>query len=278
MTPSTLANLALEAPLLPSPNTPPTPVYPTSDGEPVAETFAHLYAILMTVAVLKQYLQGQEATVLANQFVYYMDGNPRARFAPDVMVAFGVKPGGRDHYKIWEEGQVPRVIFEMTSASTQGVDEVFKKTLYAHLGVEEYWLFDPRQEWQPQSLQGFRLVGESYQPINNLKSQALGLRLVAKNQLIHFYRLDTGEKLLTPDEMALVLGQTQEQLGAAQEQLDEAQEQLGAAQEQLGQTQEQLDEAQEQLGQTQEQLTAEQQRAAELETLLAQYRDRFGAL
>ena len=32
-------------------------IYPSSDGEPVAETFVHLYAMLVTLEVLKQYLE-----------------------------------------------------------------------------------------------------------------------------------------------------------------------------------------------------------------------------
>ena len=45
-------------------------IYPSGDGQPVAETFDHLYALLITLEVLKQYLAGQQATVLGNQFLY----------------------------------------------------------------------------------------------------------------------------------------------------------------------------------------------------------------
>ena len=128
-----------------SSTTPTTPiVYPSSDGEPVAETYDHLYALLTTLEVLKQYLTGRQATVLADQFLYYAQGFPRLRIAPDVMVIFDVEPGGRDNYKTWEEGQVPVVIFEMTSKGTQDQDKTFKRTLYEQLGVLEYWLFDPK--------------------------------------------------------------------------------------------------------------------------------------
>lgn len=48
--------------------------YPSSDGEPLAESYSHLTVILMTEAVLKQYLSGHQATVLANQFMYYAQG------------------------------------------------------------------------------------------------------------------------------------------------------------------------------------------------------------
>lgn len=94
--------------------------YPSADGQPVAETYDHLYALLTTLEVLKQYLTNRQATVLGNQFLYYAQGFPKLRVAPDVMVIFDVAPGGRDNYKTWEEGQVPTVIFEMTSFGTKG--------------------------------------------------------------------------------------------------------------------------------------------------------------
>lgn len=182
-------------------------VYPSADGEPVAETYAHLYALLVTLEVLRQYLEGQQATVLGNQFMYYAQGFPRLRVAPDVMVIFGVEPGGRDNYKVWEEGQVPSVVFEMTSPSTQKQDESFKYTLYEQLGVQEYWLFDPKGEWIENQLKGYRLRGESYEPITDGHSQPLKLRLEADGGLISFYREDTGEKLLIPGELAQALKQ-----------------------------------------------------------------------
>jgi Uma2 family endonuclease len=180
-------------------------IYPSSDGEPLAESYAHLLAILATLEVLRQYLEGQAATVLANQFLYYSQGFPKLRVAPDVMVILGVTPGGRDNYKIWEEGQVPAVIFEMTSGSTKDSDQVFKYNLYEQLGVQEYWLFDPKGEWLNEQLRGYRLVDEHYQPIADGLSQVLNLRLTVEAQLIHFYRQDTGEKLLTPTEQAQAL-------------------------------------------------------------------------
>jgi Uma2 family endonuclease len=181
--------------------------YPSSDGEPVAETFVHLYALLVTLEVIRQYLEGQQATVLANQFLYYSQGMPKLRVAPDVMVIFEVEPGPRDNYKVWEEGQVPKVIFEMTSKGTQEQDKVFKKTLYEQLGVQEYWLFDPKGEWVAEQLQGYRLEHGLYYSITDGRCEPLGLRLQAEGQLIGFYREDTGERLLIPGELAQALKQ-----------------------------------------------------------------------
>jgi Uma2 family endonuclease len=217
--------------------------YPSSDGEPVAETFVHLYALLTTLEVLRQYLKGRQATVLGNQFLYYAQGFPKLRVAPDVMVIFEVEPGGRDNYKIWEEGQVPVVIFEMTSAGTQGQDISFKKTLYEQLEVQEYWLFDPKGEWIEERLRGYRLRGESYEPITDSRSEPLQLRLAVEGELISFTREDTGEKLLIPEELVAAL----QEEATARKQAEERAEQAEA-------------------------------RAKQMEDLLTRYRERFGEL
>ncbi|MBD2100889.1 Uma2 family endonuclease [Leptolyngbya sp. FACHB-261] len=179
--------------------------YPSSDGEPVAETYAHLYVLLVTLEVLRQYLLGRQATVLGNQFLYFAKDFPRLRVAPDVMVIFEVTPGGRDNYKVWEEGQVPAVIFEMTSKGTKDQDLIHKKMLYEQLGVQEYWLFDPKAEWIEEQLRGYRLRGDVYELIQDGLSQPLQLRLQPEGSLIGFYREDTGEKLPIPEELAQAL-------------------------------------------------------------------------
>ena len=190
-----------------------TPViYPSEDGEPLAESYDHLYAILVTLEVLRQYLIGRQATVLGDQFLYYSQARPRMRVAPDVMVIFNVEPGGRDNYKVWEEGPVPSVIFEMTSPSTRNQDMEMKKGLYEQIGVEEYWLFDPRGEWIPEQLRGYRLISKAYEAIADNYSTALGLQLTVEGKLIAFYRGDTGERLLMPEEFRVALQQEREQV------------------------------------------------------------------
>lgn len=200
--------------------------YPSADGEPVAETYDHFYALLTTLEVLKQHLAQTQATVLGNQFLYYAQGYPKLRVAPYVMVIFDVTPGGRDNYKIWEEGQVPSVVFEMTSFSTKDQDQIFKKTLYEQLGVKEYWLFDPKSEWQEEQLRGYRLRGELYEPISDARSEPLKLRLQVEGRLIGFYREDTGEKLLIPDELAQALRQETLARQEAEERAEQAQTQV----------------------------------------------------
>jgi Uma2 family endonuclease len=234
--------------------------YPSSDGEPVAETYDHLYVMMTTLGMLLAHLKGQQATVLSNQFLYYAQGFPRLRVAPDVMVIFNVEPGGRDNYKIWEEGQVPSVIFEMTSPGTKTKDDVEKKQLYQGLGVTEYWQFDPRGEWIPEKLRGYRLYGDEepiYIPITNDRSEVLQLQLVVEDKIIAFYRLDNGVKLLPVEELNIALEQQIAQT-EAESQRAEAEAQRAEAESQRA--------------------DREAQRARELEAQIAIYQQQLGEL
>jgi Uma2 family endonuclease len=196
--------------------------YPSSDGEPLAETSVHVDAIINAVVVLRQYLAQQQAIVLADQFLYYAQGFPRLRVAPDVMVIFDVPPGPRDNYKTWEEGSVPAVIFEMTSEGTRNQDQDDKKKLYEQLEVKEYWLFDPKGEWIAEQLRGYRFDGEQYVLITDGRSEPLKLRLQLEGTLIGFYREDTGEKLLAPDELVAALGAEVQARQNLEQQLEQA--------------------------------------------------------
>ena len=244
-----------------------TPIYyPCGDGQPVAETFDHLYAILITIEVLRLYLQHEQACILGNQFLYYEEGSSTKRCAPDVMVIFGVAPGSRDNYKIWEERQIPRVAFEMTSPSTKKEDEGFKKNLYAKIGISEYWQFDPKGQWIKEKLRGFRLADGQYEPIVNGQSLGLGLRLEVDGKLISFYRLDNGKKLLIP----LELHERAEQFQAKANQSEAKARQSEAKTRQLEYQSQQLE----------EQLIAERSQAQaqihELQQQLDRYRERLG--
>ncbi|MCA6597392.1 MAG: Uma2 family endonuclease [Pseudanabaena sp. M046S1SP1A06QC] len=206
-------------------------IYPSSDGQPLAETQQHVLAILMALALLRLYLQEQQAVVFADQYLYYIEGNPRARVAPDVMVVFDIEKRLYPNYKIWEGQQTPAIIFEVTSAGTKETDWNFKKTLYEQLGVTEYWLFDPYGEWITEQLQGYRLNEDDvYKPIRDNCSEVLQLKLQAEEFLIGFYRLDNGEKLLTPEELYsanLAANQRADQEKARADRLAEKLRQLG---------------------------------------------------
>jgi hypothetical protein len=71
------------------------------------------------------------------------------------------------------------------------------------MGVQEYWLFDPKNEWVKGQLQGYRLNDDQeYDRINDGQSLVLGLRLSIEDKKIALHRLDNGEKLPFPSELA----------------------------------------------------------------------------
>jgi len=75
------------------------------------------------------------------------------------------------------------------------------------------------------------LRGETYEPIEDHRSEPLQLRLVAEGRLIGFYREDTEEKLLIPGELAEAL--RQEVVARQQAELQAEQERQRAEQAQL---------------------------------------------
>ena len=79
------------------------------------------------------------------------------------------------------------------------------------------------------SASGYRLQTGNYELITDGRSEPLKLRLQVEKALIGFYREDTGEKLLIPEELAEALAQ--ERVAKEQEQL--ARQQAEAQIEQL---------------------------------------------
>src|SRR5438552_9864240 len=104
----------------------PDDLYPSSDGEPMAEYEAHLMAMVTLIVLLRQHFHGQnDVFVIGNMFWYYEEGNPLARKAPDLMVVKGVDPSprlGRKSFKSWEERAHPCLILELTSPGTAAED------------------------------------------------------------------------------------------------------------------------------------------------------------
>jgi Uma2 family endonuclease len=281
MTPAILSNIAPPENKTSESNPIPEIFYPSEDGEPLAETSVHADAIIATVGILRNYLatnfSERSPVVLADQFLYYAQGFPKLRVSPDVMVIFDIPQVPYDNYKIWVTEKVPSIIFEITSPKTQANDKEFKRNLYEDIGIQEYWLFDPKGEWIPEKLRGYRLDYRErdddniYYPITDGCSQVLGLRLEVEDYLINFYRLDTGEKLLMPVELMFAL-QNEKYLTIQESQRADAYRQRA---EQESQRAEQESQRAEQESQRAEQ---ESQRANAAELQAKQLRDRLIAL
>ncbi len=163
--------------------------YPESDGKPMAESPEHLEVMLSLIASLQAYFAArQDVYVAGNQFLYWVEGNPRQRVAPDVYVVFGVpRRPWRATWKVWETGKAPDLIIELTSPSTASEDLGRKYQLYQRLKVGEYVLIDVKHEYLKEPLNLYRLKGNEYQRVPNehpcseewrVHSELLGLTFV----------------------------------------------------------------------------------------------------
>ena len=174
----------------------PAPVeYPTGDGKPMAETDKHVSLILDTRSELQLHFEPRADSVYVsgNNFLYYEEGNPKAKVSPDGYVVFGVPQRERDSYKTWEEGdRTPAIVFEFTSRKTRVEDLTTKRHLYEQiLKVPEYILFDPTAAHILSRLRGLRLVDGAYVEIEivngRLYSEQLGLYLVPDGFKLRFF-------------------------------------------------------------------------------------------
>ncbi|MBC8115406.1 MAG: Uma2 family endonuclease [Candidatus Saccharimonas sp.] len=182
--------------------------YPESDGKPMGETDRHRNAMVRHIEILSRYFAGQQVYVSGDLLLYYEEGNPQKFIVPDAFVAKGVAPGERRIYKLWEEQKAPDVVIETTSRKTRKKDATVKPSLYAQLGVREYFIFDPERDYLAPPLQGYRLAGANYERIvpdaeGRLLSAELGMLLSLSDRDIEFDVVSTGERLLTGGEVAL---------------------------------------------------------------------------
>ncbi len=181
--------------------------YPESDGKPMGETDLHIHWMFRIRDILKWRYREHHTYVACNLLVYYQEGMPKKFLVPDVFVVKDSDPGFRRTYKLWEEGQSPDCIFEVTSLGTRREDETVKPNKYAAMGVGEYFLYDPSSEYLSPPLQGHRLVDGEYvriEPDNQgrLFSQQLDLYLQLDERELVLHDATTGQRQLTHAEAA----------------------------------------------------------------------------
>ena len=213
--------------------------YPGSNGLPLAETRFQYDSLTYAAGALDVHFRGRpDVAVEGNRLLYYVEGDPRSRVAPDVFVVIGAPKRRRRTYLLWEEPKGPDFVLEVTSRSTRRRDEGFKRDLYAHLGVSEYWLFDPTGDWLDPPLQGNWLAGGRYVPLvpvgieggeRVLRSAVLGLEVYVDGEEIRFRDPGTGRKLLTLEETDRAREEADRALKEAQARIAELEARLRAA-------------------------------------------------
>ena len=179
--------------------------YPTSDGQPMAETTHHQNVMIDLILGLRgHYAAVPDVWVGGNLFLFHEKGNPAAVLAPDVLLARGVEKWARPNYLLWDEVP-PSLVIEVTSRSTRREDQKKKRGIYERIGVEEYALFDPYREYLRPPLQGLRLKDGLYQPIplepdGGLVLQTVGVKLLPEGDRLRIIDVVTGERLPWPEE------------------------------------------------------------------------------
>jgi Uma2 family endonuclease len=157
---------------------------------------------------------------------WYVSGNMyilqenQPRIAPDVFVCFTqLSEHEQDEISSWDMREpnrpAPRIVFEIASETTFEQDVTDKIASYQHMGVEEYFAYDPTTPhiWTSHSsrLRGWRYVdGNAIELIPDSRgwiwSQVLGKWLVPDGRYLRLYHTN-GERVTTAEEENVVLQQ-----------------------------------------------------------------------
>ena len=226
----------------------PAVIYPESDGQPMTESDATRDYLFYSVETLRLYFKSRGSVyVSGNLFIYYEEGNPKAVISPDVFVVFGVSHRKRRSYKVWQEdNKLPSFILEITSKTTKKQDQENKPKLYANLGVQEYFQYDPTADYLNPQLQGARLIDGIYEPlpinytsdqIPFIHSQELGLDLQLRESFrgigiapipksLRFYDPQTERILPSQEDIIEARDEALQELDAAQRRAETLAEKL----------------------------------------------------
>ncbi|MGZ3449371.1 MAG: Uma2 family endonuclease [Polyangiales bacterium] len=139
--------------------------FPCDDGEPM-ETGRHRAQMNLLADSLDEYWRDRtDVAVAGNMGLYFSETQAKKNDfrAPDVFVVLDTVRKERKRWVVWEEdGRMPDAIIELVSESTEQVDRVTKKNLYAHvLHVPSYVIYDPFSA----QLDVYRLVGREYERV-----------------------------------------------------------------------------------------------------------------
>jgi Uma2 family endonuclease len=121
------------------------PVYPDSDGQPMADNMKQFRWIVAIKENLEWLFAEAPDVFVAGDLLWYpVEGDPKIRMAPDVLIVFGRPKGDRGSYRQWQEENVtPQVVFEILSPGNRLKEMLEKLKFYDRFGVEEYYIYNP---------------------------------------------------------------------------------------------------------------------------------------
>ncbi len=209
------------------------------DGIPL-ESNRHRIAMNVLIHSLEQaWSDRNDFFTGGNMFIYYSSKQAKNNDfrGPDFFAVLNVDGNkSRQGWVVWEEeGRYPDVIIELMSPSTKNVDLGLKKNLYQNtFKTRDYFVYNP---FDPNSLQGWHLNDNSYQPlISNEKGwlwcETLGFWLgnwdgTLSRQTTTWLRFydQSGNLVLLPDEAAQQQAEAERQKAETERQKAEAERQ-----------------------------------------------------
>ena len=133
--------------------------HPTEE-DLMGESSQHHAVIVYLEEVLRWLFHTQICAVYVNLNFFVTDDEYEYPIAPDVAVIKGVPFHHEISWRIGLTGPAPQVVFELASDKTWKRDLEEKPNEYAHIGVQEYYAFDPYEPPLPLSRRkGRRLFG-----------------------------------------------------------------------------------------------------------------------
>jgi Uma2 family endonuclease len=201
-------------------------IYPDSDGQPMADNTKQFnWIVLIKEGLEAWYAQNPEVFVAGDLLWYPVEGEPKIRAAPDVMVAFGRPKGDRGSYKQWLEAHIaPQVVFEILSPGNRTAEMLRKHNFYQRYEVEEYYVYDPDNN----ELLGWQRQNNALQEIINMQdwvSPRLQIRFVLDDNTLFIYRPD-GKRFATYTEIIEQITLAEQQITLAEQQITLAEQQI----------------------------------------------------
>jgi Uma2 family endonuclease len=174
-------------------------IYPSTDGQPMAESTEHYQWIVTITGGLESLFKDNENVFVAGDLLWYpVESIPEIRRAPDAMVVFGRPKGARGSYiQHLESGIAPQVVCEILSRGNRILEMSRKFDFYQTYGVEEYYVYDHLSNdlaiWIRNQEQN-RL--EPIDDVQNWISPRLGIRFELTDESLNIFNPD-GSKFLT---------------------------------------------------------------------------------
>ncbi len=141
--------------------------YPWAEEKSVVQGDWHLWTVNEGIGMVQALLRDRPAArVFSDIFLFWEQGNPHKRLAPDLLVLPEVDAPerGRKSVKLWQERSRPAFVLEVLSEETLHEDLGKKWDIYQdEIGVPEYFVCDPLT---PVRVRGYRLVQGTYQAID----------------------------------------------------------------------------------------------------------------